>query len=262
MNIAASADPPLRRAAALLPRSKQLVFDAAYHAMRRMDDFVDDDFLRRPAGRRATSRAAAHRELRRRLDEAFTLPIAQQNPRPWRALATALARDVDERPVRSWHDFRSYALGAAVAPGMVFVQILAEDPAPPARALVPLALFCYLTHILRDLHQDARSVATASAEQRLTVPLRLLGSVSRSGFAEALLVRDPSAVAIVHAMVAEAARIGAAAAAATKHLCTALPADEAAALRQLHDDYATCFAFMSDDPERIVDGRTRPPADP
>lgn len=257
MDIVASAAPPLHRAAALLPRSKRQLFDDAYKAMRRMDDFVDEDFLRQPAAQRELSRAAAHKHLNNLLDEAFVSPVARQDPRPWRALAAALARDIDERPVRTWYDFRAYALGAAVAPGMVFVQILTGETASH-RTVRPFANFCYLTHILRDLRHDALLVAKSAAEQRLTVPLHLLGSLPRDDLATALQSRAPSAIRAVRAMIDETAGLKSAATAACARLCTTLPAEEATALQYVERDYVAQFAFMVEDPKRIATGRTNP----
>lgn len=101
---------------------------------------------------------------------------------PWVALATAMEHDIDERPLRYWPDFLDYCEGATVAPASVFLFVLAarqerkegrfscafsdDQLFDMAR---PMAVFCYLVHILRDLSED-----TARGGQLITLPADIL----------------------------------------------------------------------------------------
>ena len=105
-------------------------------------------------------------------------------------------RDIDEEPIRDWADFDAYCEGATVAPAAVFLFVLtaradadrlesALDEAALFDAARPMALFCYLVHILRDLAKDAER-----GGQLVTLPAdRLVAhGLTRDGLAAA--VRD------------------------------------------------------------------------
>jgi len=84
---------------------------------------------------------------------------------PWRNLARAMQKDVGKDSFSNLQEFVRYAEGAAIAPATVFMFLLtAKDKGTDyywefseeeiydfAREL---ALFCYLTHIIRDVSSD------------------------------------------------------------------------------------------------------------
>ena len=206
---------------------KRRLFLVCYAAMRVIDDAVDKRFLARPAAERTRTRGAMGDLLARWLDQAiaaaagtFVPDAAAFEPEvfvalnhyagasnigadPWRKLAAALRRDVEEQPLATWDDFAAYGEGAAVAPATIFLYILAcrvtdghttclAGDVPLADFARDMAIFCYLVHILRDLPVDA----TKSA-QLLTIPAE---AIRATGLDEARL---RSAVAIGdHALLA------------------------------------------------------------
>ncbi|WP_193180727.1 squalene/phytoene synthase family protein [Nisaea sediminum] len=214
--IAGRANANLLHAARLLPVPRQEFFFASYAAMRLIDDAVDDDFLMRPA----PERDAARGQMLAEIDawEAQCLGRAEQGPlpeqvqramrdtvlasdlgdMPWAGLAAAMRRDVEERDMKDWEDFLSYAEGATVAPATVFIYLLAADPGQTAfRCRLPeapvtyaadLGIFCYLVHILRDLAKDAER-----SDRLVTIPQSLLeeAGLEKHRLAEAVRTRDP-----------------------------------------------------------------------
>lgn len=84
---------------------------------------------------------------------------------PWANLATAMRWDIENSRFNTFKDFLEYTEGAAIAPATVFTSVLAareigdeydcfvnvNDPYIYSK---DLAIFCYLTHILRDVSID------------------------------------------------------------------------------------------------------------
>jgi len=214
--IAGRANANLLHAARLLPVSRQNFFFASYAAMRLIDDAVDDDFLMRPAPERDATRDRMLEDIR--AWEAQCLGRAEQGPlpepvrramrdtvlvsdlgeAPWRGLADAMRRDVEEREMTDWEDFLSYAEGATVAPATVFIYLLAAEteggafrirlPEAPVSYAADLGIFCYLVHILRDLAKDADR-----SERLVTIPSSLLAEagLEKSRLSEAVRSREP-----------------------------------------------------------------------
>ncbi|MBO6558960.1 MAG: squalene/phytoene synthase family protein [Nisaea sp.] len=214
--IAGRANANLLHAARLLPPPRQDFFFASYAAMRLIDDRVDDDFLMRPAPARTETRELMLQEID--AWEGQCLGHAEQGPlpdpvrramqdivlvsdlgeTPWRGLADAMRRDVEEREMADWEDFLSYAEGATVAPATVFIYLLAAQPGrtgfhcdlpeAPVTYAVDLGIFCYLVHILRDLAKDAER-----SDRLVTIPQSLLAEagLEKSGLSEAVRARDP-----------------------------------------------------------------------
>lgn len=92
----------------------------------------------------------------------FAIPLF-----PWENLAQAMQRDVGQDSFRTFEEFLDYAEGAAIAPATVFMFLLTANrddtgyfwEYPPRRIYAfakELALFCYLTHIIRDVSSDLR----------------------------------------------------------------------------------------------------------
>jgi phytoene synthase len=84
-------------------------------------------------------------------------------PWPWERLSKAMTYDLHHDAFATFQVFRRYAEGAAVAPASVFMHLCGirsegEGYTSPmfdiARAARPLALFSYLTHIIRDFQKD------------------------------------------------------------------------------------------------------------
>ncbi len=84
---------------------------------------------------------------------------------PWRTLAKAMQADVGKDSFETLEEFIRYAEGAAVAPATVFMFLLTaqKDGANYGWEFSEkeiytfareLALFCYLTHIIRDVSSD------------------------------------------------------------------------------------------------------------
>jgi phytoene synthase len=125
-------------------------------------------------------------------------------PMPWTLLARSMARDIDEVPISSWDDFLHYCEGATVSPAAIFLFVLLAreeggrlttrmDEAALFDHARPMALFCYLVHILRDLAKDA-----ARGGQLVTLPSDRLAhyGLARDGIAEAARAESPGALAL------------------------------------------------------------------
>jgi phytoene synthase len=90
----------------------------------------------------------------------FSIPLF-----PWQNLAWAMQQDVGKDSFPSFPQFLKYADGAAVAPATVFMFLLAAKKDSKGyhwnysstqiyHFARKLALFCYLTHVIRDVSQD------------------------------------------------------------------------------------------------------------
>lgn len=90
----------------------------------------------------------------------FNLPISS-----WLNLAKAMRWDINNSRFNTFEDFLNYAKGASIAPATVFISVLSarrngekynfEDGSiSPYSYSKDLAIFCYLTHILRDISVD------------------------------------------------------------------------------------------------------------
>lgn|SRR5574341_540789 len=84
---------------------------------------------------------------------------------PWRNLARAMQKDVGKDSFSTLQEFVQYAEGAAIAPATVFMFLLTAQGNAKGycwefsekeiyRFARELALFCYLTHIIRDVSSD------------------------------------------------------------------------------------------------------------
>ena len=170
--------PILALAASCWDEDRVQAFTALYKAMRRVDDLVDG----RRKGRRSippAERRCLEREIRGSMlaapDSAggrfesghaalgdamrrFSLPDW-----PFERWTSAMIADLRCEGFESWRDFYRYSLGAAAAPGAIFLHLAAasrEDGGyvPPAfdvdAVSRPLALFAYTVHLLRDFRED------------------------------------------------------------------------------------------------------------
>ena len=84
---------------------------------------------------------------------------------PWTNLATAMRWDIENSRFNTFKDFLEYTEGAAIAPATVFISVISAQPDGEKYNCSPndinpyyyaknLAIFCYLTHILRDVSYD------------------------------------------------------------------------------------------------------------
>jgi phytoene synthase len=82
---------------------------------------------------------------------------------PWQQFARSMIYDIYHNGFRTFTDFLAYAEGAAVAPGSIFLHFCGLTKTtrhyrPPRfnirKVARPLALFCYLVHIIRDFQKD------------------------------------------------------------------------------------------------------------
>lgn len=163
--------PILELAARLWARDRYDAFTVCYRAMRTVDDLVDDRRARGTplsAGERRSIRGEiAHRMLERpsaelrEVRDRFAIPSWA-----WERWTRSMLYDLDHDGFRSFLDYRRYAEGAAVAPGAIFMHLCGVRPVegrylPPLfdarRAASPLAIFCYLVHIVRDFESDQRA---------------------------------------------------------------------------------------------------------
>ncbi|MBP5856049.1 squalene/phytoene synthase family protein [Marivibrio halodurans] len=185
--------------------------------------------------------------------------------RAWRALAEAMARDVAERAIAGWADFDAYCEGATVAPAAVFLHVLtmreergrlvptlSEDTLFAAAR--PMALFCYLVHIQRDLAKD-----TARGGQLVTLPADRLAvhGLTRAGLAEAMAAREPGVLSLAAEIHRRAGDYRAAIRAARDRVAPSLGRRERAILTTLIGVYERLHDRMADDPGAVIDAPER-----
>lgn len=168
--------PILELGARVWPLERYRAFGICYRTMRRVDDLID---LRRaqaaPLIQEEKDRlgntvrewmldgnecsAPEVRELGE-IRRKFKLPGW-----PWRRWTKAMLYDLDHNGFATFKTFLRYCEGAAVAPGAVFMHLCGVrqeggEYRPPdfdiRRAARPLAVFCYLVHIMRDFRADQR----------------------------------------------------------------------------------------------------------
>ncbi len=183
-------------------------------------------------------------------------------PAPWHDLAEAMRHDVAETALVAESDFDRYCEGATVAPATVFLFVLTaresdgrlESPFDH-RALHdkarPMARFCYLVHILRDLAADA-----ARGGQIVTLPGDWLAAagLTRDGVAAAAARRDPAARALADRLIHRAHREREAADAVEADLAPALDARERAILGALLAVYRDMHDRLAADPSAALAG--------
>jgi len=181
--------PILELAARVWPANRYQAFKVCYQTMRRVDDLVDHRKSQGlPLNEREFQQArqavlswmldqggvdhplmAALREVRCR----FALPFW-----PWERWTQAMLRDLDHDGFAKFTDYLRYCEGAAVAPGAIFMHLCGVVPTgdsyqPPTfnvrRPARPLAIFCYLVHIMRDFQTDQMQNLNYFADQQLVM---------------------------------------------------------------------------------------------
>jgi phytoene synthase len=166
-------------------KNKFRAFCSSYASMRILDDLIDGiknrsglsfeerQFYLNEIDRWETIVADCHngKELQSPLLLAlsntfqnFNIPLA-----PWTKLARAMRSDIERSRFRTFEEFLEYSEGAAIAPATVFMHVLLAAPSgkqyecrvkdvDPYFYARDLAIFCYLTHILRDISCDLELV--------------------------------------------------------------------------------------------------------
>jgi phytoene synthase len=162
-------------------RQKYKAFCSTYASMRTVDDQIDSIPYR---GRLNDSdKSRHHAEIDKWLEniEACASPNFQNPPIyaalqdslksiklplfPWRNLAEAMKKDVGRDSFQDFEEFVQYSEGAAIAPATVFMFLLTARKVRSNyiweysdreiyQFARELALFCYLTHIIRDVSSD------------------------------------------------------------------------------------------------------------
>jgi len=162
-------------------REKYRAFCSTYASMRIIDDKIDSIPFR---GRMsAVNRIRFIQEVQGWLEEVVACQNKSSSPEPifialqdtfgkfpmplfpWENLALAMQKDVGKDCFASFKEFINYAEGAAVAPATVFMFLLTAQrdgngyiwhyPPKQIQAFArELALFCYLTHVIRDVASD------------------------------------------------------------------------------------------------------------
>lgn len=187
------------------------LFMASYMAMRRIDDQIDE---LSPDDRHARSPGLAHVDAwQERVDQAARgeavdlceadgaiwrmlaarLPNANFDDRPFLALAQAMRHDAKGQDLADWPAFLDYCTGATVAPTAIYLALM-NDARRPAHWdeiwtwAQPLAQFCYLAHIVRDLRKDA-----LAGEHLLTIPRELYTDLASDRLALAAGLRHDDA---------------------------------------------------------------------
>ncbi|HEX9750186.1 MAG TPA: squalene/phytoene synthase family protein [candidate division Zixibacteria bacterium] len=161
-------------------------FASAYASMRVIDDYVDgipdrarlagsarQDAVARVDGwlvnvEQAANNGTVNGPLWRALSDTFSnfaIPLD-----PWRNLAAAMRSDLFTPRFSDWPHLKQYMTGASIAPAIVFMHLVLMHPAGDGRFACPwgyeqvesatadLAIFCYWTHILRDVAIDLDAV--------------------------------------------------------------------------------------------------------
>ena len=154
-------------------------FKICYRSMRTVDDLVDN---RKAAAHvisevekrqftavvndwvKALKEATPRDPLLKQLAEtraSFQVPLW-----PWQKLANSMIYDLHDDGFGTFQAFLKYSEGAAVSPGSIFMHLcgVVEENGhyqPPPydirKAARPLALFCYLVHIIRDFQKEQSS---------------------------------------------------------------------------------------------------------
>ena len=271
-----------------LPKEKHALFASSYASMRVIDDFVDDEFMGLPAVERAATRETAVAKIALWVEQASaakkgvfsggggsyepevfvalqdTLSQSTLDVGPWSRLGAALTADIEEKPLPGWDAFYQYCVGATVAPAEIFLYVLACDVSdgsyshdaslPLAEAGYEMGVFCYLTHIARDLKKDAM----AGGDQLVTIPATLLdefGATAEVLRNELSSGKTERAANVVEALVAKARPFRERSEEYFATILKNLEPREASVLKALLGVYFRIHDLIEADPEKPVKGK-------
>lgn len=176
----------------------------------------------------------------------------------WDLLARSMGEDAQERPLQDWDGFLHYCEGATVAPAAIFLHVLtsARDGVRLHESALfdaarPMALFCYLVHILRDLRKDA-----GQGGQLLTLPAAMLSThgLTRETAAQAIVAQAPGALSLAADLAGRAGAYRAETARVREALTPDLGPRERAVLGALTTVYERLHDRLEAAPERAVAG--------
>lgn len=169
-------DPILDIAARFWDDERYAAFRTCYKSMRVIDDLIDEN--RDPSESDKEELISRLYELQETLEnelsetrKKFHIPHW-----PWEKLARAMIYDVNNNGFKTFKSFLDYCEGAAIAPASVFMHlcgIVKKDdkysiPEFDIREVArPLAIFCYLVHIMRDFEKDQKSNLNYFADDML-----------------------------------------------------------------------------------------------
>lgn len=169
-------NPILDIAASVWEAERYNAFKICYKSMRIIDDLIDnrkaiggnisetekrqfEDVINELV--RSLNNGQQYNQVQQQLVETierFDIPLW-----PWQKLSKAMVYDLHHEGFSNFDVFLKYSEGAAVAPGSIFMHlcgVVRKDGCylPPQfdiqNAARPLALFCYLVHIIRDFQKD------------------------------------------------------------------------------------------------------------
>lgn len=176
-------NPILDIAASFWADDRYRAFRVCYQSMRELDDLVDD-LKSSPSRDDKRLRQQVQESIRQQLKTLSDCAGTAKNPTtidprllelaevirefkiplwPWRRLVEAMEFDLRSDGFCSFLEFSRYTRGAAVAPASIFIHLIGLEktadsyrPAPVdiRQSARPLAMFSYLTHILRDFRRD------------------------------------------------------------------------------------------------------------
>ncbi len=271
-----------------LPKEKHALFASSYASMRVIDDFVDDEFMGLSAEERVAARGAAVGKIALWVEQSRaakagtfiggegsyepvvftalqdTLGRSTLDVGPWARLGAALTADIEEKALPGWDEFYGYCVGATVAPAEIFLYVLAcevseggychDRSLPLAEAGYEMGVFCYLTHIARDLRKDAM----AGGDQLVTIPATLLDEfgatpeVLRGELAAGETVRGAK---VIKALVAQARPFRERSEVYFTEILKSLAPRERSVLKALLGVYFRIHDIIEEDPERPLRGK-------
>lgn len=165
-------------------------FKTSYISMRVMDDLVDDRKNQGAKLSESEKKSVASEinawvsalEKGRPIDteqkqlletiQRFQIPLW-----PWKKLAKSMIYDLNHNGFSNLQTFLQYCEGAAVSPGSIFMHLSGvrkengnyQSPEfDTQRAARPLAIFCYLIHVIRDFQKDQNNHLNYLAEDLIS----------------------------------------------------------------------------------------------
>ena len=151
-------------------------FRICYQSMRSVDDLIDNrkaDFRQISPVEKQQLTAVVHDWLTAMKEatprDLFQKQLAETRAKfqiplwPWQNLSKSMIYDMSHEGFKDFKAFIRYSEGAAVSPGAIFMHLcgVVKEKGyyrPPhyhiGKAARPLALFCYLVHIIRDFQKD------------------------------------------------------------------------------------------------------------
>ncbi len=180
-------NPILDISARVWEKDRYSAFKTCYKAMRVIDDLVDNRKSTENSNLESeeklietiTTFAVPGKNLSDDLFQEKLLEVVTEFKIPiwtWENFEKSMIYDVNNSGFKSFPVFLDYAEGAAIAPASIFMHlcgikkendIYSEPEFNVKEAAKPLALFCYLVHIIRDFQKDMNNNLNYFAEDFL-----------------------------------------------------------------------------------------------